>query len=187
MTAAGLIQAFAANAPQRTDRGLVIEPAAANLLLHSTALLNPAWIQDGGASAAASPYTDPAGGANAVRLTLNGGLKQWYQILSAGVGNYTLSAYVRAAAGTTNVRLNQTRTNGYTPSDNLAVNTDWQRLVYPFSIAASLVNISLMTAAGGVTSPIDAWGVQFEAGSAPTSPITTATAHLNRRLRSSRR
>lgn len=179
-TTAGAVVPFATGVARITDRGLLLEPAATNLLRYSTALLNPVWLADAGASGAASPDPDPSGGMGAVRLTLNGGLKQWYQLVSGGAGPYVLSAFVRAASGTTNVRLNETHTTGYTPSGNLALNTQWQRLVLPFTVTATLVNASLLTASGGVTTPIDAWGVQLESGSAPTSSIITAGAAVTR-------
>lgn len=174
LTTAGAVAAFATGVPRITDRGLLLEPAATNLLRHSTALLNAVWLADAGATAAASPDADPMGGAGAVRLTLNGGLKQWYQLVTAPADSYLLSAYVKSAAGTTNVRLNETHNSGYTPSADLAVNTQWQRLVFPFTVTGTLVTVSFMTASGGVTSPIDVWGVQLEAGYGPTSPIATA-------------
>ena len=174
LTMAGAVAAFATGVPRITDRGLLLEPAATNLLRHSAELLNAVWLADAGATAAASPDPDPMGGAGAVRLTLNGGLKQWYQLVSAAAGSYVLSAYVKAASGTTNVRLNETHNTGYVPSADLAVNTQWRRLAFPFSMTGTLVTVSFMTASGGVTSPVDVWGVQLEAGSGSTSPIVTA-------------
>lgn len=40
---AGTLQAFAANAPQRTDRGLALEPARTNAAIQSQAFSNAAW------------------------------------------------------------------------------------------------------------------------------------------------
>lgn len=180
LTAAGAVAAFATGVPRITDRGLLLEPAATNLLTHSTSLLNAVWLADAGATAAASPDADPMGGTGAVRLTLNGGLKQWYQLVTTGAGSYVLSAYIKAASGTTNVRLNETHNTGYTPSPDLALNAQWQRMAFPFIVTGTLVTISFMTASGGMTSPIDAWGVQLEAGSSPTSPIITAGLAVTR-------
>ncbi|WP_298162228.1 hypothetical protein [Brevundimonas sp.] len=179
-TAAGAVIPFATGVARITDRGLLLEPAATNLLRHSTALLNPVWLADAGATASASPDPDPSGGMGAVRLTLNGGLKQWYQLVSGGAGPYVLSAFVRAVSGTTNVRLNETHTTGYTPSANLALNTQWQRLVFPVTVTGTLVTVSFMTASGGVTAPVDAWGVQLEAGSLLSSPMITASSSVTR-------
>lgn len=179
-TTAGAVIPFATGVARITDRGLLLEPAATNLLRYSTALLNPVWLADAGASGAASPDPDPSGGMGAVRLTLNGGLKQWYQLVSAGAGPYVLSAFVKAASGTTNVRLNETHTTGYTPSANLALNTQWQRLVFPVTVTGTLVTVSFMTASGGVTVPVDAWGVQLEAGSLLSSLIITASSSVTR-------
>ena len=44
-TASGAITAFAANAPQLTDRGLLLEPTATNLLLRSQELDNAAYTK----------------------------------------------------------------------------------------------------------------------------------------------
>lgn len=43
LTAAGLISTFAADAPQRTDRGLLLEPAATNLVANSNDVSGAGW------------------------------------------------------------------------------------------------------------------------------------------------
>jgi hypothetical protein len=76
LSLAGVMQTFAADAPQRTTRGLAIEPAATNRVLYSSDLSNAEW------SAVAFTKTtgqaDPFGGTGAALLTANGVLALHY-------------------------------------------------------------------------------------------------------------
>jgi hypothetical protein len=70
LTLAGIMQAFAADAPQRTDRGLVIEAAATNRALYSTDASNADW--DVGRASKTPGQADPFGGTNAALITASG-------------------------------------------------------------------------------------------------------------------
>jgi hypothetical protein len=64
------MEAFAANAPQRTDRGLAIEPAATNRVLYSSDLSNAEWFVS--SLTKTTGQADPFGGTGAALLTGDG-------------------------------------------------------------------------------------------------------------------
>jgi len=64
LTSGGVIVPFAANAPQITDRGLLLEPAATNLLLRSQEFDNASWVK-ARATITADATTSPDGTTNA--------------------------------------------------------------------------------------------------------------------------
>jgi len=66
----GVMQAFAANAPQRTSRGLALEPAATNRALYSTDTSNAEWTAINATKTAGQ--ADPFGGTGAALVTANG-------------------------------------------------------------------------------------------------------------------
>lgn len=70
LSLAGVMQAFAADAPQRTTRGLAIEPAATNRALYSTDTSNAEWLAVRASSTPGQP--DPFGGTNAALITADG-------------------------------------------------------------------------------------------------------------------
>lgn len=70
LTRAGVMQAFAANVPQRTDRGLVLEPAATNRALYSADTSNADWGVVRASKTAGQ--ADPFGGTNAALITADG-------------------------------------------------------------------------------------------------------------------
>ena len=70
LTAAGLISTFAADVPQRTDRGLALEPAATNRALYSNDPSNTEWNVT--QASKTTGQADPFGGTGAVLVTANG-------------------------------------------------------------------------------------------------------------------
>lgn len=70
LSLAGVMQTFAADAPQRTTRGLAIEPAATNRALYSTDTSNADW--DVGRASKTPGQADPFGGTNAALITASG-------------------------------------------------------------------------------------------------------------------
>jgi hypothetical protein len=87
LTLAGIMQSFAADAPQRTDRGLVIEAEATNRALYSTDTSNADW--DIARATKTAGQADPFGGTGAALITANGVLGSHF---SASTSN-TLVAY----------------------------------------------------------------------------------------------
>lgn len=69
-TVAGVVVPFAANAPQLTDRGLLLEPARTNLLTRSQEIDNAAWTK-ANATVSADAVLAPDGTLTADRLTEN--------------------------------------------------------------------------------------------------------------------
>jgi hypothetical protein len=69
-TTSGLLQEFAANAPQRTDRGLVIEPEATNRVIYNRDTSNADWVATNATKT--SGQADPFGGTGAALITGTG-------------------------------------------------------------------------------------------------------------------
>ena len=70
LTTAGLISSFAADAPQRTDRGLALEPAATNRAIYSTDPTSTEWNVT--QASKTTGQAEPFGGTGAALVTANG-------------------------------------------------------------------------------------------------------------------
>ena len=104
LTVAGVVVPFAANAPQLTDRGLLLESAATNLLVQSSALANAAWSPLADSAIASNVSAAPDGALTAARFTagassFGGILRQTGQTFSAGQ-TYAQEIFAKPSAGT---------------------------------------------------------------------------------------
>ncbi len=85
---AGTLQAFAANAPQRTDRGLALEPARTNAAIQSQAFSNAAWALTV-ATITDNVTTAPDGTTTAARFLASAGSSAHQLYETVGVPNVT--------------------------------------------------------------------------------------------------
>lgn len=104
LTAAGLLTAFAADAPQRTDRGLAIEPAGTNLLLNSVfaggGAAPTSWTRPSGTGTSAPAASSLLASVSAYAQSATAERPHLAQTATVGVGTHTLSFYVEAITGT---------------------------------------------------------------------------------------
>lgn len=205
LTTAGVIQTFAADAPQRTDRGLALEPAATNLLLRSQEFENASWVNTN-ATVSANATTAPDGTTTADKLIadLVDGQHRNNQTPTSSAGNQTLSVFAKPSgydivtlrlnttggAGTFNARTGAIVGGGADITlSTLAVANAFYRCALAVTGAAAnaiaRINTSPttnFTFAGDNVSGFFLWQAQLELGSVATSPIVTTAAQASRSL-----
>lgn len=206
LTAAGVIQTFAADAPQRTDRGLALEPASTNLLLHSQAFDNGVYARTNIFGVTANAVIAPDGTTTADTPTANtvNGQHRIDQTPVSSAGTQTFSVFaVPAGYGFVTQRLGLVGSGvvfdvatgaiigneaGVTPSI-LAVSRSFYRTTVAITgVAANAIariNISPtsnVTFSGDDVSGVTLWQAQLELGSVATSPIVTTAAQTSRSL-----
>jgi hypothetical protein len=209
-TAAGVIQSFAADASQRTDRGLAIEPARTNLALRSQEMATSPWITLN-ATVTADAVAAPDGTTTADKIveTTANGAHGIYQTCATTAGQpYTQSCFAKAAERTFLVMTegnNVTSTavfnlstgvvssvtgNGSPSAAIVALGDGWYWCSLTFTPIAATANLQIRASnaasSGGYTgtagSGIYAWGAQFELGSYASSGIPTTAASVTRGL-----
>jgi hypothetical protein len=99
LTTAGLVTSFAADAPQRTDRGLALEPAATNLFPRSAPTV--AQLSLGlNASNTTAPASPPISGLNWLALDNTSSFAVAYQTLTVTLSTaYSISVLVETPDG----------------------------------------------------------------------------------------
>jgi hypothetical protein len=205
LTAAGVIETFAADAPQRTDRGLALEPAATNLLLYSQDFSNVSWSNTN-ATVSANATTAPDGTTTADKLVadLVSGQHRTNQTPTSSAGTQTLSVFAKPSGyDFVTLRLNAVGGaagfnagtgeivgggTGITPSILAAANAFYRCVLAITGVAANgiaRINTSPTSNfdfAGDGVSGAFLWQAQLELGSVATSPIVTTAAQASRSL-----
>lgn len=171
-TAAGTLTSFANNVLRRTDKGLLIEAAATNVVLHNRDLTNAAWTKTN--TTAAKDQTGPDGVTNsASSLTATAGNGTALQAITLGSSSRNTSAYIKRITGSGTVEM--TMNNGTTWTA-VTVTAGWTRVTIPqATLANPTVGFRIVTSGDAVA--IDF--VQNETTVA-TSPIATTTASVTR-------
>jgi hypothetical protein len=104
LTLAGTLTEFAADVPQRTNRGLALEPASTNVLLNNVfdggGAAPTKWSQPDGSGSSVATASVLIAGASAYIQTATAQRPYLAQTVTVGVGTYTLSFYVEAITGT---------------------------------------------------------------------------------------
>jgi len=209
-TAAGLIIDFAADAPQRTDRGLLLEEARTNLGLRAREMATSPWTTLN-ATVTANAVAAPDGTTTAEKVveTTANAVHGIYQTCATTAGQtYTQSCYAKAAERTFLVMTegnNVTSTavfnlstgvvasvtgNGSPSAAILALGDGWYRCSLTFTPIAATSNLQIRasnaassaTYAGTAGSGIYAWGGQFELGAYASSGIPTTSGSAARPL-----
>lgn len=202
--AATPLRAVPAGQPRLDPCGLLLEPAATNLVLHNAALDRTEWLRT---NVTVAPAAAPDGSLTAWRLaeTTTSGSHRLFQRNLAGEGPHTASAYVKAAErSVVRLRINTTdgaATGGFNLADGTQlgdsaagstitpVGDGWYRITVSRTIHGtdSFVALFLAADAGPMVSyagdpacGLLVWNVQLEPGSLASSPIATAAAAVTR-------
>jgi hypothetical protein len=197
LTTAGLITSFAADAPQRTDRGLALEAARTNLV----ARFAPTAAQlsaSGNVTNTTEPASPPIASQNWLVLTNTASTAFGYQIVSGvpGATTVTISCFVETADGTQPVAVNQlsastgdfvfivnggvlsSATNVYT---RVSGNT-WRVSITGTSAAPGVDNCGFIRYLAQNQRVLKFSGWQVEVGAYSSSPIITTGATATRAL-----
>lgn len=190
-------------------RGLLVEDARTNLLLHSSAFDNAAWVKTGLNTTGTPPYIDvevsPDGTQNADFMIENSANSQHNVRLSANMVASTAHAYSFFVKAAGRVNLNVSRFNSavvpsFTHSFTLsgagtstggqisALGNSWYRCSGTFTTSGAGVGGFIILLSNGVSttyqgdgvSGVYVYGAQLEVGSSATSYIPTTTTALTR-------
>jgi hypothetical protein len=201
LNASGVIATATANAERlnynasATLLGLLIEPAATNLVLQGESMSTTPWATfingSGTISETANAATAPDGTTTATLISLNRSLvsdyAEHYQVTTSGAGTFVHSVWFKGnAAGDVGKTVQICIYDGTTVTGkNVTLTAAWQRVDFSAVAAASIqaivgyvANTGLASSSGTGAVGLLAWGDQAETGTVPTSliPTTTATA-----------
>jgi hypothetical protein len=154
-------------------RGLLVEEARTNVVLHNSDLTQAAWTASNVTTA--KTQTGPDGVANsATLLTATAGNGTVLQAITLASSARFQSAYVKRVTGTGTIEM--TMDNGSTWIA-VAVTSSWTRVSIPSAtITNPTVGFRIVTSGDEIA----VWGVQNETGAFATSVIPTAAATVTR-------
>jgi hypothetical protein len=183
--ALGLIESVAANVP-RLDYtgggcpGLLVEPAATNLLLRSEEFNVSPWANRALPIITANNAIAPNGTMSADSFNVSdSGLSGRIQVVALGAGTYTFSCYIKRNASSVVGAAMRLRViaDGSTIQQVIAPTNDWVRYSLTFTAA---VGVTLAEVLNSNINHFDAWGAQLETGSVATSYIPTVASTVTR-------
>lgn len=197
----GTIQTAAANTPRydydpttHTLNGILIEPAATNLLPDSSDFTNNTYWTSNGTPTMAADTTAPDGSlavSFSSAQTFNGRYKS-VAVTNATV--YTFSVYFKYVSGSGNIRLGLgsgfiditpstgavVQTSGLTGTPTVtSVGNGWYRCVLSFTTTSTTAT-AIVYNRDATAMKTAFWGPQVELGSVATSYISTTTAAASR-------
>ncbi len=186
LTLSGVLREFAANAPQRTDRGLALEPERTNLLLGST-------FAGGGAAPTHWPQVLGTGTSGPVASSVLGTAYSQSaaaqrpfiaQAVALGANaSLTLSVFIEATAGTPIVVAYMANGPAGSTTDYV-INPGVGRSAIPITTTTAGSGDMVLGLGGGepVTASLTFSNPQLEVGAFATSPIPTTAAAVTRGL-----
>ncbi len=179
VTGAGEVIAFAADAPRITDKGLLLEEAATNLLVNSS-LSGGSWYLAG--PSRTTGQTDPMGGSSGTLLSFPASADaQCYCVQGLTAAPHTVSVFAKVASGTKAFRLAYYNGTDSVFSEDFVATTTWRRFAYGIvGTGASGEALSIVNATMGDAGEVIVALVQAELGNVPTSPIVTGGAPASR-------
>jgi hypothetical protein len=192
-TVAGALTSFAANLLRRTDKGLLIEPAATNLVLQSPGNNASPWANftngTGTQSVILNNGVAPDGTTTATKVSINRSTGDWAiikQNFTGLSGTYQPGIWLKAfAAGDVGKTIILVLHSGSTiPGTTITLPAAWTLFTAAGQSAPTELFLGYSDAGWGAsgTGAVSflTWTAQVEAGTVASSPIPTTTTALTR-------
>ena len=182
---------FAADVPRISNRGLLIEAAATNLLLRSQEIDNASWSKFAAGTGVApvvtaNAATAPDGTTTADQVVFDLGASNTLSdqsMLNQGVTVANATAYAGSvwlkASSAVTILCRHVGSGSYSL---LNVTTAWQRFVVPETSVTTTpaLSLGLRGLGAATTATVNVWGVQLELGATATSYVPTVAATVTR-------
>ena len=158
---------------------LILEPSRTNLLFFSESFNNSTgWALFNGATVTANTDISPDGYQNADTLNFAASsTSQVYSNIGGASAAYTFSVYAKSSTGK-KFRFKIATPIGDTFSSDFTTTTEWQR--FTFNHTDQVFHMAIANESAGGVGSIQIFGAQMEAGSYPTSYISTQNAAVTR-------
>jgi len=179
---------FAANAPRRTDAGLLFETVRTNFIRRSQDLDNVLWIPTGTVTRTANHALAPDGTMTATRVQ-QGPAASLIGDVATGAPTSTPVIVSFWAKGVSAGQIIATRSGASGAAVPHTLTTSWQRFTWAFTSHATAEVLQFAnngwgggTSTAAATQDAHIWGAQFEVGTTVSSYIPTAGASVARGL-----
>lgn len=156
---------------------------AANLILHSEAFDNAAWVKTNVTNPTANTITDPRGSTGAESLATSGSGGSVAQTSSTATSNtnFTFAVWLKTASGTQNVDLRiDGATSGTGTAKTVTTTATWQRfwVTQNTNGFSGNVRVSIFPGTTSGSGTVHASGAQLSQSSGPVIYVSTTTGTL---------